>query len=96
MGKGGNDRYGYGVRMMVVLNHHGGATGCALAAGNVQERWVAELPCSSTRAGGPGPLDPKTHQPTETPPTEWMAVWPSCGAPSPRPILSDCGFRGEE
>jgi hypothetical protein len=98
IGKGGNDRYFYGVRMMMVINQHGVATGWALASGNVQERWVAEL-LFRIRAGGPGvhgPLDPETHQPLVTPPTEWMAVLPSCGAPSPQPILSDSGFRGEE
>jgi hypothetical protein len=98
MGKGGNDRYFYGVRMMMVISQHGVATGWALASGNVQERWVAEL-LFRTRAGVcgvHGPLDPETHQPTVTPPTEWMAVLPSCGAPSPKPILSDSGFRGEE
>ena len=59
IGKGGNDRYFYGVRMMMVINQHGVATGWALASGNVQERWVAEL-LFSTRAGVPrvqGPLD---------------------------------------
>src|SRR5262249_24210528 len=75
IGKGGNDRYFYGVLMMMVINQHGVATGWALASGNVQERWVAEL-LFSTRAGVPGvhgPLDPATHQPTVTPPTEWTA-----------------------
>jgi hypothetical protein len=61
--KGGNDRYFYGVRMMMVVNQDGVATGWALAAGNVQERWVAEL-LLSTRAEVPGvrgPLDIETH-----------------------------------
>jgi hypothetical protein len=30
------------------------------------------------------------------PPTEWMAVLPSCGAVPHKPILSDSGFRGED
>jgi hypothetical protein len=97
IGKGGNDRYFYGVRMMMIINQHGVATGWALASGNVQERWVAEL-LFSTRAGVPrvqGPLDAQTHQPTMPAPTEWMAVLPSCGAVSYKPILSDSGFRGE-
>jgi hypothetical protein len=42
IGKGGKDRYVYGVRMMMVLNPEGGATGWTRASGNVQERWVAE------------------------------------------------------
>src|SRR5215475_12004521 len=98
IGKGGNDRYFYGVRMMMVINQHGVATGWALAAGNVQERWVAEL-LFSTRAGVPGvqgPLDDKGHTPKVTPPAEWMAAVPSGGAASKKPILSDCGFRGDD
>jgi hypothetical protein len=35
IGKGGNDRYVYGVRMLMVINPHGVATGWALASGNV-------------------------------------------------------------
>ena len=98
IGKGGNDRYFYGVRMMMVINQHGVATGGALASGNVQERWVAEL-LFSTRAGVPGvqgPLDHKEHTPKVTPPEEWMAAVPSGGVPSHKPILSDCGFRGDD
>jgi len=98
IGKGGNDRYFYGVRMMMVINQHGVATGWALASGNVQERWVAEL-LFSTRAGVPGlqgPLDAQGHKPKVTPPEEWMAVVPSGGAASKKPILSDCGFRGDD
>jgi hypothetical protein len=98
IGKGGNDRYFYGVRLMLVLNQHGVATGWALASGNVQERWVAEL-LFSTRAGVPGvqgPLDEKGQKPKVTPPEEWMAAVPSGGAASQKPILSDCGFRGDD
>ena len=76
IGKGGNDRYFYGVRMMMVINQQGVATGWALASGNVQERWVAEL-LFSTRAGVPGvqgPLDAQRHKPKVTPPEEWMAA----------------------
>jgi hypothetical protein len=98
IGKGGNDRSCYGVRMMMVINQHGVATGWALASGHVQERWVAELLCR-TRAGVPGlhgPLDAKGHQPKVTPPAEWMALVPSSGAASTKPILSDGGFRGDD
>ncbi len=98
LGKGGNDRYCSGVRMMMVSKQHGVATGWALASGNVQERWVAEL-LFRTRVGVPGvqgPLDVQTQQPKVTPPTAWMAVLPSWGAVSHKPILSDCGFRGED
>jgi hypothetical protein len=98
IGKGGNDRYFYGVRMIMVTNQDGIAMGWALAAGNVQERWVAEL-LFSLRAGVPGghgPLDDTGHKPKVKPPKEWMATVPSGGAASNKPILSDCGFRGDE
>ena len=98
IGKGGNDRYFYGVRMLMVINQNGVATGWALAAGNVQERWVAEL-LFSTRAGVPGvqgPLDATGQKPKVPPPAEWMASVPSGGAASNKPILSDCGFRGDD
>jgi hypothetical protein len=49
IGKGGNDRYFDGVRMLMVISGRGVATGWALAAGNVQERWVAELLQSAPR-----------------------------------------------
>lgn len=96
IGKGGNDRYFYGVRMILVISQHGVATGWALAAGNVQARWVAEL-LLSTRTGQPrvqGPLHPETHQPTVTPPTEWMSPASSGGTVSHKPIMTDSGFRG--
>ena len=72
IGKGGNDRYFYGVRMMMVITQQGVATGWALAAGHVQERWVAEW-LFRTRAGGhglQGPLDEQGQQPQVTPPEE--------------------------
>jgi hypothetical protein len=98
IGKGGNDRYFYGMRMMMVVSPEGVATGWALASGNVHERWVAEL-LLSTRAGQPqlqGPLDPDTRQPKVPPPTEWMAPVPSCGAASNKPVMTDSGFRGDD
>ena len=98
IGTGGHDRSCYGVRMMMGINHHGVATGWALASGHGQERWVAEW-LFSTRAGVPGlpgPLDAKGPQPTVTPPEAWMAVVPSGGAASQNPILSDGGFRGDD
>ena len=98
LGKGGNDRYCYGIRMMMVVSQSGVATGWALASGNVQERWVAEL-LFSTRAGRPqlqGPIAPETGQPKVTPPCEWMAPVPSCGAASNQPVMTDSGFRGDD
>jgi hypothetical protein len=98
LGKGGNDRYFYGVRMIMVISCRGVATGWTVAAGNVQERWLAEL-LFSTRAGTPqvqGPLHPATHQPQLPPPTDWMAPVPSCGAASDKPVMTDSGFRGDD
>jgi hypothetical protein len=60
-GKGSNDRYFYGVRLLLAVSASGVAGNWLLAAGNVQERWLAEL-LLSTRAGCPqllGPLDPQ-------------------------------------
>jgi hypothetical protein len=98
IGKGGTDRYCYGVRRLLVIRRSGVATGWGLAAGNVQERWLAEF-LFSARAGRPqlrGPLQPETHQPKVTPPTEWMAPVHSCGHASHRPVMTDSGFRGED
>ena len=98
LGQGGNERYCYGVRMLMVINHQGVATGWALASGNVQERGVAEWLCR-TRAGVPGvhgPLDAQGRQPKVKPPEEWRAALPSGGAQSSNPILSASGFRGDD
>jgi hypothetical protein len=98
LGKGGKDRYCYGVRKLMVINQSRVATGWALASGNVQECWAAEL-LFSNRAGMPGvqgPLDDKGHKPKLQPPEEWMAPVPSGGDASNKPILSDCGFRGDD
>jgi hypothetical protein len=98
IGKGGHDRYCYGVRLMMVIDQHGVATGWALASGNVQERWVAEVLLSSRAGvpGVPGPLDETGHKPKVPPPEEWLAAVPSGGAASHKPILSDCGLRGDD
>ena len=98
IGKGGNDRYCYGVRMMMVIDQQGVATGWALASGNVQERWVAAW-LFRTRAGVPGvqgPLDDTGQKPKVQPPEEWMAAVPSGGAASTKSIRSDGGFRGDD
>jgi hypothetical protein len=98
VGKGGNDRYFYGVRMMMVISPGGVATGWALASGNVQERWAAEW-LFSTRAGWPqlhGPLAPNTGQHKVKPPMDWMAPVPSGGAPLKQPVMTDSGFRGDD
>ena len=98
IGKGGNDRYFYGVRLLMIISRSGVATGWALASGNVQERWLAEL-LFSARVGVPqlrGPLQPETHHPKVTPPIAWMAWGHSCGHASHKPVMTDRGFRGED
>ena len=98
IGKGGNDRYFYGLRLLVALSASGLVTGWTLAAGNVQERWLAEL-LFSARSGQPqlsGPQNPATCQPRVTPPSEWMGPPQSCGEASGKLIISDLGFNGRE
>ncbi len=38
IGKGGNDRYFYGLHVLLVVSASGVATGWTLASGNVQDR----------------------------------------------------------
>jgi hypothetical protein len=52
IGKGGTDRYFYGLHLLLTSSSAGIATGWTLAAANVQERWLAEL-LLSARAGCP-------------------------------------------
>jgi len=98
IGQGGHDRYVAGVRLLMVLKQPGGATGWALAAGHVQARGGAAWLCSPRAGGpgGPGPRAAQTPHPTGTPPTAWMAVWPSAGAVSHQPLLSASGCRSED
>jgi hypothetical protein len=97
-GKGGNDRYFYGVRLLLSVTPSGVACGWTLAAGNVQERWLAEW-LLSARAGCPtlrGPVDARTGKALLEPPTDWMGPTQSCGQAGGKPIVSDQGFAGEE
>jgi transposase len=92
IGKGGNDRYFYGLHLLLVISRSGVATGWTLAAGNVQDRWLAELLLSS-RAGSTqlsGPQDQGLE-----PPTDWVGPAQSCGAARHCPILADLGYDGE-
>lgn len=53
----------------------------------------------SLRAGEPciqGSLESQSQQPKVTPPMEWMALVPSAGVASHKPIITDSGFRGED
>jgi hypothetical protein len=98
VGKGGNDRYFYGLRLLLVLSTRGIARGWTLASGNVQERWLAEL-LLSAQAGCPqltGPLNAKTGKPEVAAPEDWVGPVQSCGEASGRPKMTDTGFVGEE
>jgi transposase len=92
IGKGGNDRYFYGLHLLLVISQGGVAMGWTLAAGNVQDRWLAELLLSSragvTQLSGPPKGGPE-------PPTDWVGPAQSCGLVSRRPILADLGYDGE-
>jgi len=97
-GKGGNDRYFYGMRLLLVLSRSGVAGAWTMASGNVQERWLAEL-LLSAQAGCPqllGPHDPVTGQPAIDVPEEWVGPVQSCGQASGKPKMTDTGFVGAE
>lgn len=97
IGKGGNERYFFGLHLLLVLNAAGAAVSWTLAAGNVQDRWLAEL-LLSARAGCAqlsGPQGPR-NPPRPAPPTDWVGPVQSCGQASGRPIIADKGFDGAE
>ena len=96
IGKGGNDRYFYGVHLLLVVSSSGVITGWTLAAGNIQDRWLAELLLSS-RTGQPNWLG--------RPPRMVTYGWrhPATGsdrrravAAAPGPILADLGYNGAD
>ena len=94
IGKGGNDRYFYGLHLLLIASASGLATGWILAAGNIQDRWVAEG-VFSARAGCPqltGPALPSQAVPRLAAPTDWMGPAQSCGQPTGRPLIADNGF----
>jgi transposase len=95
IGKGGNDRYFYGAHLLLVVNAQGMATGWTLAAGNIQDRWLAEVVLSS-RAGQPqctGPRDAEGPLAPD-PPRDWMGPAQSGGRHHGYPILADLGYSG--
>jgi hypothetical protein len=97
IGKGGNDRYFFGLHLLLVVSSSGVITGWTLAAGNIQDRWLAELLLSS-RAGQPqlaGPDKPDGSQRLE-PPTDWMGPTQSCGTRRDGPVIADLGYRGDD
>lgn len=96
IGKGGTDRYFYGLHLLLVISSTGLATGWTLASANVQERWLAELLLSG-RAGCPqltGPTLPGTEMPRLDPPADWVGPVPGCGQPSGKLLVADLGFQG--
>ena len=98
IGKGGTDRYFYGLHLLLVISSTGIATGWTLAAANVQERWLAEL-LLSARAGCSqltGPLDPRTGRPRLGPPSDWVGPVQGCGERSGKPLVADLGFDGAD
>jgi hypothetical protein len=97
IGKGGNDRYFFGLHLLLVVSASGAATGWTLAAGNIQERWLAELLLSS-RAGQPqlvGPAD-DTGVPRLDPPSDWLGPVQSCGLRRTYPVVADLGYGGDD
>jgi len=79
-----------------VVSASGLPTGWTLAAGNVQDRWLAEL-LLSTRAGQAqltGPLA-QTGAPQVEAPTDWLGPTQSCGTNSHRLVIADPGFDGQ-
>jgi hypothetical protein len=92
-GKGGNDRYFYGLHLLLTVTDAGIATGWNLAAGDIQDRWLAEL-LLSARAGCPQLRGPRSrkHHPRPQPPSGWLGPVQSCGQRHPWPILADLGY----
>ncbi len=91
IGKGGNERYFYGLRLLLVVGASGPAVSWTLASGNVQDRWLAEL-VFSTQAGCPqvtGPQPPRSQ-----PPRDWVGPVQSGGQPSQRLKVADEGYDG--
>jgi hypothetical protein len=97
IGKGGNDRYFYGLHLLLVVSASGVITGWTLAAGNIQDRWLAELLFSS-RIGQPqlaGPTAADGSLRLE-PATDWLGPTQSCGSNRHTPIVADLGYNGAD
>ena len=95
IGKGGNDRYFYGLHLLLVVSASGVVTGWTLAAGNMQDRWLAELLLSS-RAGQPqltGPADTTDGSQRLQPPTDWIGPDPELRPLAPLPDPGRSGLR---
>jgi len=91
IGHGGNDRYFFGLHLLLISSATGLATGWVLGAGNIQDRWLAEG-LLSARAGCPqltGSGAAHLH-----PPQDWMGPVQGSGPASQRPLVADAGFTG--
>jgi hypothetical protein len=97
IGKGGNDRYFYGLRLLLAVSRSGVATGWTLAAGNIQDRWLAEW-LLSARAGQPQLTGPSAEDgmPRLPPPEDWLGPVQSCGPARDCPMLADLGYHGTD
>lgn len=91
IGHGGNDRYFFGLHLLLISSASGLATGWILGAGNIQDRWLAEG-LLSARAGCPqlaGSGAAHLH-----PPQDWMGPVQASGSASGRFLGADAGFTG--
>jgi DDE family transposase len=91
IGHGGNDRYFFGLHLLLVSSASGLATGWVLGAGNIQDRWLAEG-LLSARAGCPQLAGSGAAQ--LQPPQDWMGPTQSGGQATGRPLVADAGFTG--
>jgi hypothetical protein len=84
IGKGGNDRYFYGLQLLLLVSASGLVSGWTLAAGPIQDRWLAEG-LFSARAGCPQLTEPTLPSqasqaaPRLPAPTDWLGPLQSCG-----------------
>jgi hypothetical protein len=91
IGHGGNDRYFFGLHLLLISSATGLATGWVLGAGNIQDRWLAEgllsarADCPQLTGSGAAHLRP---------PQDWMGPVQSSGQPTDRPLVADAGFTG--
>lgn len=91
IGHGGNDRFFYGLHLLLVSSASGLATGWILGAGNIQDRWLAEG-LLSARAGCPQLAGSGAAH--LRPPIDWMGPVQGSNRTSPRPLVADAGFTG--
>jgi hypothetical protein len=96
IGKGGNDRYFYGLHLLLVVTASGLPTGWTLAAGNVQDRWLAELLLSARvgQAQLTGPQAQTGGAQVEAP-SDWLGPTQGCGTHNHRIMIADPGFDGQ-